>query len=118
MDWKIINTEKEYEKALARFEELFDAGPGTPESDEADLLALLIENYDKQHNPVPEPDPVEAIKFCMEQMNLKPKDLVGIIGDKASVSKVLTKKRKLNLNMIRSLHSKLNIPYETLMASY
>ena len=118
MNWKIINTKKEYETALARFEELFDAEPGTTESDEADLLALLIENYDRKYNPVPDPDPVEAIKFCMEQMNLNPKDLVGIIGDKASVSKVLTKKRKLNLNMIRNLHSKLNIPYDTLMALY
>ena len=118
MNWKIINTEKEYEAALTRFEELFDAQPGTPESDEADILALLIEDYDRKHNPVPSPDPVEAIKFCMEQMDLKSKDLVGILGDKASVSKVLNKKRKLNLDMIRNLHNKLNIPYTALMASY
>jgi HTH-type transcriptional regulator/antitoxin HigA len=118
MRTKIIKTEKEYEQTLKRFEELFDSIPGTDEGDEAELLALLIEKYEDEHFPIDPPNPLEAIKFRMEQMNLKQKDLASILGYKSRVSEIFSKKRKLNLRMIRELHKKLKIPYEALLNEY
>lgn len=118
MNWTVLKTEAEYEKALARLDELFDANTGTPEGDEASLLTLLIGQYEETHYPMPDPDPVEAIKFVMEQTAIKPKDLVGILGNKSSVSRVLNRKRPLNLEMIRGLHDRFKIPYEVLMHKY
>ena len=118
MTLKIIKTEEEYDKALERLEVIFDTETGTPEGDEMELLSLLITNYEDEHYPIPDPDPIEAIEFIMEQTNLKPKDLVGIIGDKASVSKILNRKRKLTLDMIRNLHEKLKIPLDALLKDY
>lgn len=115
---KIIKTENEYHKALDRLIEIFDAKEGTIEGDEAEILGLLIEKYEDEHYQIPYPDPIEAIEFIMEQMNMKPKDLVGIIGDKASVSKILNKKRKLTIEMVRSLHNKLSIPFDALLKDY
>lgn len=114
----IIKTEEEYNKALARMNEIFHAPKDSPEGDEAELLMLLIEKYEEDHYPIEAPDPVEAIKFRMEQLGLDQKDLAEVIGYKSRVSEILNRKRKLSLNMIRSLHQKLNIPYESLMAEY
>lgn len=115
---RIIKTEEEYEKALARLEKVFDAPADTAEGDEAELLVLLIEKYEEEHYPIAAPDPIEAIKFRMEQMNMKKKDLAEIIGYKSRVSEIFSKKRKLSLKMIRNLHNKLKIPYESLMTDY
>ena len=114
----IIKTEEEYNKALARMNVIFHAPKDNPEGDEAELLMLLIEKYEEDHFPIEAPDPVEAIKFRMEQLGLDQKDLAEVIGYKSRVSEILNRKRKLSLNMIRSLHQKLNIPYESLMAEY
>jgi len=118
MEIRLLKTEEDYQKSLARFEELFDATPNTPEGDEAELLALLIEKYEEEHYPIEAPNPIEAIKFRMEQMDLSKKDLAGILGYKSRVSEIFNKRRKLTLKMIRNLHEKLKIPYEALMGEY
>ncbi len=118
MNIKPIKTEKDYNKALKRLEVIFDARPGTKDGDELDVLALLIEKHEEKHYPIESPDPIEAIKFRMEQMGYKQKDLAKIIGYKGRVSEILNRKRKLTLEMIRSLHDKLNIPLESLVQSY
>lgn len=112
---KVIKTEEEYSHALKRLEELFDSPVNSPEGDEAELLSVLIEKYEDEHYPIDAPDPIEAIKFRMEQMDMSNHDLAEIIGYKSRVSEIFNRKRKLSLNMIRNLHKKLNIPYESLM---
>ena len=114
----IIKTEKEYQKALKRLDEIFDAPANSPKGDEAELLVLLIENYESEHYSIEAPDPVEAIKYRMEQIGMTNKELADIIGYKSRVSEIFSKKRKLTLKMIRALHDKLKIPYEALMANY
>ena len=118
MKIKVIKTEEEYNKALKRLEAIFDALPDTPEGDEAELLGILIEKYEDEHYPIDSPDPIEAIKFRMEQMNMDNKDLAEIIGYKSRVSEIFSRKRKLNLDMIRRLHERLKIPYESLLKEY
>jgi len=118
MDIKVIKTEEQYEKALKRLEEIFHAPVDSIEGDEADLLSILIEKYENEHYPIDAPDPIEAIKFRMEQMNMTKKELAEIIGYKSRVSEIFSGKRKLNLNMIRKLHEKMNIPYESLIINY
>ena len=118
MDIKVIKTEDQYEKALKRLEEIFHAPVDSIEGDEADLLSILIEKYENEHYPIDAPDPIEAIKFRMEQMNMTKKELAEIIGYKSRVSEIFSRKRKLNLNMIRKLHEKMNIPYESLIMNY
>lgn len=118
MNIKPIKTEKDYQKALKRLEVIFDARPGTKDGDELDILALLIERYEDEHYPIEAPDPIEAIKFRMEQMGYKQKDLAAIIGYKGRVSEILNRKRKLTLEMIRQIHEKLNIPLESLIQAY
>jgi HTH-type transcriptional regulator / antitoxin HigA len=118
MKIKIIKTEEEYNKALKRLEVVFDSPADTPEGDEADILGLLIEKYEDEHYRIEAPDPIEAIKFRMEQMNMNNKDLAKIIGYKSRVSEIFSRKRKLNLRMIRNLHEKMKIPYETLLTNY
>ena len=118
MNIKLIKTEKDYEQALERLEEIFDAYPGTSDEDEAEILSILIEKYEDEHYPIEAPDPIEAIKFRMEQMGLRNTELTDIIGYKSRVSEILSKKRKLTLRMIRNLHDKLKIPYEALMSDY
>jgi HTH-type transcriptional regulator / antitoxin HigA len=115
MDIKHIKTKKDYEKALQRLEFIFDAKPKTKEGDELEILGLLIEKYEDVHYPIDPPDPIEAIKYRMEQLGYKQKDLAGIIG---RVSEVLNRKRKLTLEMIRNLHEKLNISLESLVKAY
>ena len=118
MKVKVIKTEEDYNQALSRFERIFHAPPNTKDGDEAELLSLLIEKYEEEHYPIEAPDPIEAIKFRMEQMDMSKKDLAEIIGYKSRVSEIFSRKRKLTLNMIRSLHEKLNIPYESLIGNY
>jgi HTH-type transcriptional regulator/antitoxin HigA len=118
MEIKPIKTEKDYEKALKRLDVIFDARPGSKEGDEAEILSILIEKYENEHYPIEAPDPIEAIKFRMEQMGYKQKDLAEIIGYKGRVSEILNRKRKLSLEMIRKLHEKMNIPLEALVQAY
>lgn len=118
MDFKILKTEEDYEKALDRLDEIFDAKPNTPKGDEFELLSLLIDAYESKYHAIELPHPIEAIKFRMEQMGLKQKDIVICFGDKSKASEVLNLKRKLNLNYIRNLHEKLHIPLEALVADY
>ena len=118
MNIKPIKTEKDYQNALNRLEKVFDAEPGTPKGDELEILALLIEKYEEKHYPIEAPDPIEAIKFRMEQMGYKQKDLEKVIGYKGRVSEVLNGKRKLNLEMVRKLHTMLHIPLEALVQAY
>lgn len=118
MNIKVIKTEEEYNQALKRLETIFDAPEDTPEGDEADILGILIEKYEDENYPIEAPDPIEAIKFRMEQMSLGNTDLAKIIGYKSRVSEIFSRKRKLNLKMIRSIHEKLKIPYESLIADY
>lgn len=113
-----IKTEKDYEKAIERLEVIFDAKPNSNEGDEAEILSLLIENYENQHFPIGPPDPIEAIKIRMEEMNLKQKDLVGIIGGKSRVSEILNKKKRLTVDMIRDLEQILNISASVLVRNY
>jgi HTH-type transcriptional regulator / antitoxin HigA len=118
MKIKVIKTEADYNKALKRLEVIFDAPPNTPDGDEAEILGILIEKYEDEHYPIEAPDPIEAIKFRMEQMEMDNKDLAKVIGYKSRVSEIFTRKRKLNLKMIRKLHEKMNIPYESLITDY
>ena len=118
MKLKVLKTENEYNKALKRLEKIFDSPADTPEGDEADILGLLIEKYEDEHYPIEAPNPIEAIKFRMEQMNMDNKDLAKVIGYKSRVSEIFNRKRKLNLRMIRNLHEKMKIPYESLLADY
>lgn len=118
MKLKPIKTENDYTKALKRLELIFDAKPDTAEGDEAEILSLLIENYENQHFPVEAPDPIEAIKIRMQELNLKQKDLVGVIGGKSRVSEILNKKKKLTVDMIRELESILQISASVLVNNY
>jgi HTH-type transcriptional regulator/antitoxin HigA len=118
MKIKVIKTEEDYTKALKRLEVIFDAPANTSDGDEAEILGILIEKYEDEHYPIDPPDPIEAIKFRMEQMEMDKKDLAKIIGYKSRVSEIFTRKRKLNLEMIRRLHDKMKIPYESLIKDY
>jgi HTH-type transcriptional regulator/antitoxin HigA len=112
---KVIKTQGDYKAALAQIESLMGARPGTPEEEELELLAVLTENYEREHFPIGLPDPVEAIKFRMEQEGLARKDLVPYIGNASKVSEVLNHKRPLSMAMIRALHEGLAIPAEVLL---
>ena len=116
MNIKIIKTEEDYNQALKRLEVIFDAPIDSTEGDEAEVLSILIEKYEDEHYPIEAPDPIEAIKFRMEQMDMNNQDLAKVIGYKSRVSEIFNRKRKLTLNMIRNLHKKLKIPYESLIA--
>ncbi|HXB13945.1 MAG TPA: transcriptional regulator [Bacteroidia bacterium] len=115
---KVIKTEKDYEKILERFYEVFHAKAGTKESDEADLLALLIGDYENRHFVMDAPNPIEAIKYKMAKEGLSNKDLAKILGYKSRVTDIFNKHRKLNLNMVRSLYKHLHIPLESLIKEY
>lgn len=117
---KPIKNKKQYEEALARCYALMQLKlkANSPESDELEILSLLVERYEELHYPVPPPNPIEAIKFRLEQLGMKHSDLNKIIGYRSRKSEILSGKRKLSLQMIRSLYSKLNIPAETLIAEY
>jgi len=118
MTIKPIKNEKDYQEALERVELIFDAALDSPEADEAEILTMLIDNYEQEFYPIQAPDPIEAIKIRMEEMNLKSKDLVGIIGAKSKVSEVLNKKRKLSVDMIRKLSESLRLSAAILIKDY
>ncbi len=118
MDIKPIKTENDYEKSLERLELIFDANPNSKEGDEAEILSMLIENYENKYYPIEVPDPIDAIKIRMEEMNLKQKDLVGVIGGKSRVSEILNKKKKLTVEMIRELERILHISASVLISNY
>jgi len=118
MEIKAIKTEEDYENALKRLDLIFHAPIDSKEGDEAEVLSILIEKYEEEHYPIEAPDPIEAIKFRMEQMDMNKSDLAKIIGYPSRVTEILSRKRKLTLKMIRNLHDKLRIPYESLIADY
>jgi len=118
MDVRLIKTEEEYQNALSRLDQIFDAPEGSEESDEADILALLIDEYENKHYPVEAPDPIEAIKIRMEEMHLKQKDLADALGGKNRVSEILNRKRKLTVDMIRNLSVRLNLSASLLIKDY
>ena len=118
MNIKPIKNEKDYSNTLLKIETLMNAKPNTPQMDELEILTTLVEAYEEQFHKIEAPDPIEAIKFRMEQKGLKQKDLVAIVGSKSRVSEVLNRKRKLTIEMIRNLHSTLHIPIESLFSDY
>lgn len=113
-----IKNRKDYQQALLRLEQIFDAKPGSAEGDELEVLGILIDTYEKNHYPIAFPDPIEAIKFRMEQLGYNQSDLAAVVGLKSRASEILNKKRKLTLEMIRNLHETLNIPTDVLIQSY
>ncbi|AMD01846.1 MULTISPECIES: helix-turn-helix domain-containing protein [Halomonas] len=115
MNIQPIHTEADLERAFARMEALWGVEDGTPEADELEVLSILVEKYEDAHYPIGPSDPIEAIKFRMEQQGLTQRDLEPYIGSSGRVSEVLNRKRKLSLRMIKRLHDGLNIPYESLM---
>lgn len=118
MNIKPLKNEQDYEQALERLEVIFDAPTNSQEGDEAEILSILIDNYENEHYPIEAPDPIEAIKIRMEEMNLKQKDLVGVIGGKSRVSEILNKKKRLTVDMIRELERILNISASVLITNY
>ena len=118
MKFKILKTKKDYVTALVRFEEIFQAKPGSPDSDEANVLSLLINEYEEKNFVIEVPDPLAAIKYRMEQQGLTNGDLAVILGLKSRVTDIFNKHRKLNLTMVRKLHDELNIPLEALVKEY
>ncbi len=118
MNIKPIRSEADYNFAIKRLEEIFDAPVGTSESDEADILGLLIDEYENTHYYIEAPDPIEAIKIRMEELHLKQVDLIDVIGSKSRVSEVLNRKRKLTIEMIRNLTKRLNLSPDLLINDY
>lgn len=118
MEIKPIKTEQDYNQALERLELIFDAKKGTKEGDELEVIGILIERYENDYFPIDLPDPIEAIKFRMEQMNYSQNDLAKVIGLKSRASEILNKKRKLSLEMIRNLNTVMKIPTEVLIQAY
>lgn len=118
MEIKPIKTETDYNQALERLEMIFDAKNGTSEGDELEVLGILIDKYENEHFPIGLPDPIEAIKFRMEQMGYNQNDLANIVGLKSRASEILNRKRKLSLEMIRKLHEVLHIPTDVLIQTY
>jgi len=118
MTIKPIKSNSDYQKSLKRLEVIFDAPIGSTESDEADILGLLIDEYEKVNYPIGAPDPIEAIKIRMEEMQLKQVDLIPEIGGKSRVSEVLNRKRKLTVDMIRNLTIRLNLSAGLLIKDY
>lgn len=113
-----IKTKKDYNSALERLEKIFDAKKGSNEGDELEILGILIEKYEDDHFPIGLPDPIEAVKFRMDQLGYTQADLARIVGLQSRASEILNKKRKLSIDMIRQLHSKLKIPADALIQSY
>ena len=118
MNIKPIRTAKDHKAALVEISKLIETDPdiGTPKGDRLDVLVTLVQAYEAQHFPMSLPDPVEAIKFRMEQQGLTPRDLEAYIGSSGRVSEVLNRKRSLSLRMVKRLHDGLHIPYESLLS--
>ena len=119
MAWKIISNEEAFQAALSRLEEVFDCKKGDEHFDEAELLVMLIHKYEQENEPAfINPDPIEVIKYKMQENSLRNKDLVEIIGSKSKVSEVLNKKRRLTLEMIRKISKNLHISADLLIKEY
>ncbi len=118
MQIRPIKTEEDYNRALNRLDEIFAAKPDSTEGDELEILGILIENYEEEHFPVDSPDPIEAIKFRMDQIGLDQQDLTKIIGSKSRTSDLLNRKRPLSVRQIRLLHNELHIPADVLLKLY
>ena len=118
MTIKPIKTKKDYQQALARLETIFDAKKGSSKGDELEILGMLVDNYENDNFPIGFPDPIEAIKFRMEQLGYSQSDLANVVGLKSRASEILSRKRKLSLEMIRQIHDRLNIPTEVLIQAY
>jgi len=118
MTLRPIKTKKDYQLALDRLEIIFDAKPGSPQGDELEILGILIDKYEQEHYSIDFPDPIEAIKFRMEQLGYNQNDLANVVGLKSRASEILNKKRKLTLEMIRNLHDTLNISTDVLIQNY
>jgi HTH-type transcriptional regulator/antitoxin HigA len=118
MDIRPIRTKKDYQLALARLELIFDAKKNSKQGDELEILSILIEKYEDEHFPIGFPDPIEAIKFRMEQLGYNQTDLAKVVGLKSRASEILNKKRKLTLEMVRLIHNGLKIPTEVLIQAY
>lgn len=114
---KPVRSEKDYRYALSQIDRLWDAKPGTSEGDSLEILATLVEAYEQKHCPILPPDPIEAVKFRMEQMGLKNSDIAPYLGGQNRVSEILHRKRPLTVKMLRSLHRHLKIPAESLLAA-
>lgn len=112
---KVITGQKEYQRALKAVEELWDARPGSEAHDALEVLAVLLEDYEKRTFPMEEPDPIAAIRFRLEQAGMEQKDLVSILGSRSRVSEVMSRKRGLTVEMIRRLFDELHIPMEALI---
>ena len=115
---RVIKTEEAYQNALRELDKVFDAKPGTAEGDHFELLSVLIDLYEQQHFPIETPDPIEAIKFRMDQMGFTVSDLGEVLGYKSRASEILNRKRKLTLSMMRRLQEKWGIPAEVLIRAY
>lgn len=118
MKIEIIKNKDQYKRYLERMRQIFDAEKGTPESDELDLLALVIEKYEREKFPIPEPDPIETIRFILEQNNLSDDDFAKILRSRSRASEILNKKRKLSINHIRMIKDKMNISADILIKDY
>lgn len=118
MEIRIIRTEIQCKLALLRLEELFDSKKGSKDADDLELLALIIEKYENEKFPIAFPDPIEAIKFRMDQLGYKQKDLAKALGRQSGISEMLKKKRKLTINMVRKLNKVLGIPIDVLIQEY
>lgn len=118
MQIKPIKTIEDNKAALARIEQIFDAEPNTPEGDELDVLATLVQAFEEANYPIGLPDAVEAIKFRMDQQGLEDKDLVPFLGQRSRVTEVLNRKRGLSMAMVRKLHEGLRIPLDCLVKEY
>lgn len=119
MEFNLIKTEKEYQRALKRLDEIFHAKKGTKEQEELEILVMLIQRYeDETVGDFPDPDPIEAIKFKMEQMEMSQKDLAEVIGLKSRASEILSRKRPMSINIIRKISTALSIPADILIQPY
>ncbi|MCB0648936.1 MAG: helix-turn-helix domain-containing protein [Saprospiraceae bacterium] len=119
MEFKLIKTEEEYQNALKRLDKIFHARKGTPEQEELEILVMLIQKYeDEIIGNIPDPDPIEAIKFKMEQMEMTQKDLSELIGLKSRASEILSRKRPMSINIIRKISTALSIPADILIQPY
>ena len=116
MNIKPVRNDQDLQAAFRRLERIFQADAGTPKADEMEILVALIEAYENKHYPIGPADPIEAIKFRMEQQGLTPRDLEPYIGSSGRVSEVLNRRRSLSLRMIKRLHDGLRIPYESLLS--
>jgi HTH-type transcriptional regulator/antitoxin HigA len=112
-----IRTGADHDAAIARIETLWDAQPGTPEHDEIEVLSVLVSAYEDAHWPILPPDPIDAIRFHMEQNGLRQKDLAGIIGSVSRASEVLNRRRPLTVEMIKALHRAWSMPLQSLIGA-